>query len=44
MSKKTKKIKKKICKLYKKLLIKQRRDLKIFLESTSPKYWNKSPL
>lgn len=36
-----KKLKKKLCRKFKKLLIRHKKELEVFLEHTNPKYWNK---
>ena len=34
--------KKKLCKKFKKLLVKHRREMKLFVGAISPKHWNKN--
>ncbi len=37
-----KKLKKKLCRKFKKLLVRHRKEMKLFFNASNPKYWNKS--
>lgn len=39
-----KKLKKKLCRKFKKLLVKHRKEMDLFIKSSNPKYWNKTYL
>lgn len=37
-----KKLKKKLCRKFKKLLVRHRKEMRLFLEDTSPKHWKQT--